>query len=480
GNIVGQTPLMAAVQVNNCLDHSCFPELLEILGPLIEVRDAQNRTILHHIAVSCGIKGRAASSKYYLEALLEFLVRNTSAGNAGPNKPIGLMRFMSEMVNARDKGGNTALNLVARIGNRSIIQQLLEVQADPSIPNYKGLRPIDFGVGTDPTTSSSQQQQHQQTASQPEASTPGGGAAARPTNSSKVEELNRELLPSNFPPSLSLSLIPFSNLHIQTKANKFASAALQSTLTMTSTSFATELQTATALLDRTTAAIREFSALQASEAAKLERLQRRQRMRTERTQRLSNLRRAVDEMKKNLLQQGVVREAAELRRAREGGVRVGDAEKGVGGAVGTPIGAGAAVGMGVGVCEADCSADALTAMQAGRLPPGHPLNTSPTILRARIAAYGSNNDRLRQRVQQLRSRSGQLEGMYRKVVSLCTGVEESRVEEMLGGLVVAVESEGAGGGLQRIGGPGVVEGSGAMEVGRVREFLRKVDGVVGS
>jgi len=199
GNIVGQTPLMAAVQVNNCLDHSCFPELLEILGPLIEVRDAQNRTILHHIAVSCGIKGRAASSKYYLEALLEFLVRNTSAGNAGPNKPIGLMRFMSEMVNARDKGGNTALNLVARIGNRSIIQQLLEVQADPSIPNYKGLRPVDFGVEIDPTTSSSQQQQHQQTASQPEASTPGGGAAARLTNNSKVEELNRELLPSNFP-----------------------------------------------------------------------------------------------------------------------------------------------------------------------------------------------------------------------------------------------------------------------------------------
>ncbi|KAK3062512.1 hypothetical protein LTS18_003918, partial [Coniosporium uncinatum] len=80
----------------------------------------------------------------------------------------------------------------------------------------------------------------------------------------------------------------------------------------------------------------------------------------------------------------------------------------------------------------------------------------------------------------LRSRSGQLEGMYRKVVSLCTGVEERRVEEMLGGLVVAVESEGASGGLHKIGGPWIVEGSGGMEVGRVREFLRKVDGVVGS
>lgn len=161
GNAAGQTPLMSAVLVNNSLDHSCFPETLEILAPLIELRDVQGRTILHHIAVTCAIKGRAASSKYYLEALLEFLVRSSSNSNSqnasfeggtnssGITKPIGLMRFMSEMVNARDKGGNTALNLAARIGNRSIIQQLLEVQADVTIPNYKGMRPIEFGVGTD-------------------------------------------------------------------------------------------------------------------------------------------------------------------------------------------------------------------------------------------------------------------------------------------------------------------------------------------
>lgn len=192
GNIAGQTPLMAAVQVNNSLDHSCFPELLEILGPLIEVRDAQGRTILHHIAVSCGIKGRAASSKYYLEALLEFLVRSTSGAasggasfDTGPSiaRPIGLMRFMSEMVNARDKAGNTALNLVARIGNRSIIQQLLEVQADPMIPNYKGLRPVDFGVGSD--------------AERPISSQPPVGQLGSPnkTKATRVEETSKDLIP---------------------------------------------------------------------------------------------------------------------------------------------------------------------------------------------------------------------------------------------------------------------------------------------
>jgi len=52
GNAAGQSPLISAVLVNNCWERSCFPELLELFGPLIEVRDAQGRTILHHIAVS--------------------------------------------------------------------------------------------------------------------------------------------------------------------------------------------------------------------------------------------------------------------------------------------------------------------------------------------------------------------------------------------------------------------------------------------
>ena len=168
GNAAGQSALISAVLVNNCWEHSCFPDLLELLGPLIEVRDAQGRTILHHIAVACGIKGRAPSSKYYLEALLEFLVRSvahslgasahsvianlgqtTDSSQDANRGPMSLMRFLSTIVNATDKAGNTALNLVARIGNRSIIQQLLEIKADPNIANHKGVSARDFGVGLD-------------------------------------------------------------------------------------------------------------------------------------------------------------------------------------------------------------------------------------------------------------------------------------------------------------------------------------------
>ena len=193
GNIAGETPLMAAVQVNNNLDHSSFPELLEILAPLIEVRDAKQRTILHHIAVACGIKGRAASSKYYLEALLEFLVRNqAAAASAGAaHRTIGLMRFMSEMVNARDISGNTALNLVSRIGNRSIIQQLIEVQADPTIANYKGLRPLDFGItGDGEITSSQLGSSSQAQGGQNALESPG-----KASRNSRTDELAREVVP---------------------------------------------------------------------------------------------------------------------------------------------------------------------------------------------------------------------------------------------------------------------------------------------
>jgi regulatory protein SWI6 len=165
----GETALIRAALTTNNLDQGTFPELLELLGPTIEMRDGRGRTVLHHIAMSSAVKGRSAACKYYLESLLEFVVRQGSASNSQhPSfndvndssypkpKCIGLARFMSEIVNAQDMSGDTALNLAARIGNKSIIQQLLEVGANPTIPNYGGLKPVDFGVGGDPDPNDSQ------------------------------------------------------------------------------------------------------------------------------------------------------------------------------------------------------------------------------------------------------------------------------------------------------------------------------------
>lgn len=154
-NRVGESALMRAAVVINNFDNGTFPDLLEILGPIIEFRDMRGRTVLHHIAITSAIKGRSQTTKYYLESLLEFVVRQGSAPNSqqsftnGPPalKSMGIGRFMSEIVNVQDNSGDTALNIAARIGNRSIISQLLEVGADTSLPNRSNLCAIDFGIG---------------------------------------------------------------------------------------------------------------------------------------------------------------------------------------------------------------------------------------------------------------------------------------------------------------------------------------------
>lgn len=158
-NSEGQTALMRAVIVTNSHDNFSFAELLDLLGHTLEVADNKGRTVLHHIVVTSAIERRHATSKYYLDCLLEWVVRQGSQpssqengmnGNSlapNPVPKIGLGRFMTEVVNAQDKVGDTALNLAARISNRSIISQLLEVHADPGIANRVGLRPRDFGIG---------------------------------------------------------------------------------------------------------------------------------------------------------------------------------------------------------------------------------------------------------------------------------------------------------------------------------------------
>ncbi|KAK3484805.1 uncharacterized protein B0T23DRAFT_55136 [Neurospora hispaniola] len=153
-NACGETALMRACTVTNSMENNTFPELLDLLGCTLDVTDDKGRTVLHHIAVTSAVKGRHYASRYYLESLLEWVVRQGSAPNSQENgtgdrkgRRMGIARFMSEIVNAQDNSGDTALNVAARVGNRSIISQLLEVGADPTIPNRANLKPLDFGIG---------------------------------------------------------------------------------------------------------------------------------------------------------------------------------------------------------------------------------------------------------------------------------------------------------------------------------------------
>ncbi|KAH7385586.1 apses transcription factor-like protein [Phaeosphaeria sp. MPI-PUGE-AT-0046c] len=426
GNAAGQTPLMSAVSVNNSLDHSCFPETLEILAPLIELRDTQGRTILHHIAVTCAIKGRAASSKYYLEALLEYLVRSNIGASQAMSfqdnypKPIGLMRFMQEMVNARDKAGNTALNLAARIGNRNIISQLMEVQADPTIPNHKGTRPIDFGVGSDGGDSHVVEM----------AASPSKGKAPL----SKVEETSREIQP-------------------------LMSGILQSA----SMQFTQEARLKQDAIDRTNDLITQLSTQQKQEQQKLEQLRTRLRLRHDRAKRIANLKRWLEPQRHMLSVNASALDLSEKRRVGyadlEGaGVIVNDDDLPLElRQAGELLSHQASVGQAYLSTAVPFDPSTISHQQISPLL----AQISTTFLRHRLETYTQSNTALLARSRKLKEKDGQLEQMYRKVVSLCTKVEESRIEECLESLVAALDSE---------------EGEG-VEVGRVREFLRKVEGV---
>jgi ankyrin repeat protein len=168
-NGAGETALQKAVGTRNNLDYRSFPRLLQVLAPTIDMVDYSGRTILHHIAMMAATGGGGhVSAKHYLEALLEFIVRHggivsTTNGDRTPNgtstpEVISLGRFISEIVNARDDQGDTALNLAGR-ARSVLVPQLLEVGADPHIPNHTGLRPADYGVGVDMVDGNSQSQQ---------------------------------------------------------------------------------------------------------------------------------------------------------------------------------------------------------------------------------------------------------------------------------------------------------------------------------
>jgi regulatory protein SWI6 len=401
----GETALMRACVVTNNLDIGSFPDLLELLGPTIEMRDGRGRTVLHHIAVTSAVKGRSQASKYYLESLLEFVVRQGSAPNSQQSffgapvmKSMGIGRFMSEIVNAQDNSGDTALNIAARIGNRSIISQLLEVGADASIPNRAGLRPVDFGIG-DPSELADRQ----------DLSTEKVLGKATKENSGDIISCKPNLLPCVKAP--------------------LTSTAITSLLSETEREFSQEMQAKQSVIDSIHGQLRESSAQLGEERRRLEGLQTRAKRREEQKQKITNLGKAAIEEKFRLsqLHRGQI--------GRDTDMRLGDADK--------PF--------------QIPSIEPSTAVQDPRVAASMP---SASALGAKLGAFVANRETLESEVRGLKGKSLDLEKKYRRVIGLCTRVEEDMVDSVLGNLCRAVDSEHSD-----------------VELGRVRDFLQKVEGV---
>ncbi|GAW23456.1 hypothetical protein ANO14919_130150 [Xylariales sp. No.14919] len=376
-NASGETALMRASAVTNNSEQVSFPELLDVLGNTIDIRDNRGRTVLHHIALSSAVKGRSHSSKYYLESLLEWVVRHGSApssqttvanGGAGAAAKMSIGRFMSEIVNAQDKSGDTALGIASRVGNRSIISQLLEVGADPNIANAAGLRPSDFGVGGE-----------------------GGENGVNGVNGDAADGAITKVVGSGNMSRESSDDIITSITHL---------------LNETSNGFQAEVKKKQADLDSLHATLRSTSTQLNDARRTLESLQAAEKSQLLTRQTVINLTRGREEEQK----------------------RLAKIEQSQGPLDGSSIS-----------WETDLQSLPEPGSHGERRDDGS--IPSATVLRARIQALKNRTELTKTGVASLKSRSKDIEIKYRKVVALCTGISEDEVDTFLDGLVRAVESE---------------------------------------
>ncbi|KAI5779229.1 hypothetical protein EDC01DRAFT_308917 [Geopyxis carbonaria] len=391
----GESALVRGVFCTNNFDMSSFPQLLNILHPIISITDNNGRTILHHIALKSGMKGRSADGRYYLHCLLEFIAKHGASSTqrgSGP-KVMNLGKFIAEIVNAQDKSGDTALNIAARIGNRSIVNPLLEVGADSNIPNRAGLRPVDFGIGGEPALVPKAKEQ---------------SWTVPPAVVQKREDIVHSM--------------------------KEVIAGIEK-------EFQGEIELKQEQVSSTLNQLREATLRLGKERDSMNQLRQRSRENAELRQHCRNLRRAIEEENARF---------SETFTSTNGDMAI--------------------------VVSGKQSADAAYALQTQLLAPVDTISNlssqqleyvkslpSSVTLKARLRAYRLNDDALKDKAARLHDRSTELEEKFRRVVALCTGVEDDRVDSLLEGLVQAVESD-----------------PGEVDTARVTSFLRKVDESVGS
>lgn len=384
GNTAGETALIKAVSHINFYDSLSFLKLLDVLHPAIPILDARNRTILHHIVLLAGAEGRSDAAKYYLSCLVEWIIKQ------GPRVGITLQWFMQNLVNLQDLNGDTALNMVARIGNKAIAQQLLDVGADASLANKAGLSPEDFKLsGLKPKLQTSE-----------------------PRNTKYIKESlanDGKLTGNETPVKLALESRKIMEEMQQTVADlsKFFESELKEKQTEIG-QLHKELRTATAKL---ALARSHLETLKSSES-RLNELR----------QKTANVTRCIEE-----------EDAKFATICPDVPVEMGPFD---------PDQPFRSVELYEFVREKMEKGEPVVAQEILESRPELVAKLPPTyLLKARIRAYKENEEYLAGLARNLDEKSLALENKFRHVVSLCTGVEEAKVDDLLEGLVQAVESD---------------------------------------
>ncbi|KAH7105756.1 apses-domain-containing protein [Auriculariales sp. MPI-PUGE-AT-0066] len=135
GNAAGETPLVRAALSTHSFEAKSFEQLVALLAPSIRTLDKARRSVLHHIVLVGGVKGRAPAARNYLHALLKHLIASNGSSHE-----------FRTWLDLTDSQGDTAMQIAARVGDKVLVKTLLDVGADPAISNKFGLRALDYGL----------------------------------------------------------------------------------------------------------------------------------------------------------------------------------------------------------------------------------------------------------------------------------------------------------------------------------------------
>ncbi|KAI3402794.2 SWI6 [Candida oxycetoniae] len=138
GNNDGESPLISCVQVTNAMENGNFVEILENwLYPNIWLLDNKKQTILHHLAMQVG---KGESYKFYLSAILEYVILQSRTK---------FKKFKEQILDATDENGVTALHIAVEKEDKWLIKILLALGADARIPDKRNIKCEDFEILND-------------------------------------------------------------------------------------------------------------------------------------------------------------------------------------------------------------------------------------------------------------------------------------------------------------------------------------------
>ncbi|KAM9928949.1 hypothetical protein OXX59_001502 [Metschnikowia pulcherrima] len=137
GDNKGESALVATLQVTNAMAKGNFSSMLDAwLWPGLWLFDSRNQSFLHYLVQSAGKNSK--SSRFYLGKILEWIM-------ASSEKKQHLDILCNKIVNAQEtKSGNTALHIAGEQGLKWHVYLLLELNADASLSNGMGVKPTDF------------------------------------------------------------------------------------------------------------------------------------------------------------------------------------------------------------------------------------------------------------------------------------------------------------------------------------------------